>query len=236
MEEKKSKTVRQYFNTIAVKYDFMNSFLSFGMHYLWKRDAVRMAQLRRGDNVLDVCGGTADLAISAAKAVGEGGHVTLYDFSLKMIGAGISKIKKMPVAGAVNPVCGDAECIALRDSTIDAILIGFGLRNLSDMEAGLREMYRVLKPGGKLICLEFSKPLPGLFSMAYDIYSFRVMPVAGRLLAGSEAAYNYLPESIRKFPLPDKLSSIIQAAGFSEVIYKKLTKGIAVIHTGIKID
>ncbi len=185
--------------------------------------------------MLDLCGGTADLAILAAGAVGTSGRVTLYDFSPEMIYAGMFKISKTPFVQTVNFVCGDAEEIAASDDSFDTALIGFGLRNLSNMEKGLREVHRVIKPGGKLVCLEFSQPVFPLLRRLYDIYSFYVIPFAGKVFSGSSDAYNYLPLSIRKFPLPEKLSSIMQDAGFSNIIYKRLTNGIAVIHAATKL-
>jgi demethylmenaquinone methyltransferase/2-methoxy-6-polyprenyl-1,4-benzoquinol methylase len=230
----KSKTVLRYFNTIARRYDVMNTLLSFGLHHLWKRAAVRMAGLQHGDAVLDLCGGTADLAILAARSVGAKGKAVVYDFSIDMMQAGLSKIEKTSRASALRHVCGDAGSIAAHDSTFDAVLIGFGLRNLPDREQGLQEMHRVLKPGGRLICLEFSRPTFIFLRWFYDMYSFYAIPLAGKIIGGSMDAYTYLPQSIRSFPLPDDLSAIINKAGFSDVTYRRLTNGIAVIHAGIK--
>ena len=234
MDEEKPKAVLGYFNIIARKYDFMNSCLSFGLHHLWKRTAVRISGLKQGDRVLDLCGGTADLAILAARAAGSAGRVLVYDFSLGMMQAGKPKIEKTSLSSVIKCVCGDAGRIAARDNIFDAVLIGFGLRNLAEMGQSLDEMYRVLRPGGKLVCLEFSRPAFPLFRWLYDIYSFYVIPLAGKLITGSREAYTYLPRSIRSFPLPEDLSSIIGEAGFSDVAFKRLTNGVAVIHIGTK--
>lgn len=234
MDEEKSKSVLRYFNTIARKYDFMNSCLSFGLHHMWKRAAIRTVGLKQGDRVLDVCAGTADLAILAAQAAGASGRVVVYDFSLEMMQAGRFKIEKTSLSPVINYVCGDAERIAARDNIFNAVLIGFGLRNLSDMEKGLKEMHRVLRPEGKIMCLEFSRPAFPFFRWLYDIYSFYAIPLAGKLIGGSREAYTYLPQSIRSFPLPEEISSIIRKTGFSDVTCKRLTNGVAVIHIGTK--
>ncbi len=232
MQQNKSATVRRYFNTIAGRYDFMNTLLSFGLHFLWKKETLKKAGLKGAEKVLDLCGGTGDLAMLAAPMVGKSGHIVLYDFSPEMIREGRHKINK--AAARIYPICGDAENIAIRDNTFDRVFIGFGLRNLSDMEKGLREIFRVLKPSGKLLCLEFSQPVSPVMRILYNLYSFTIIPMAGKIIAGSTEAYKYLPQSIRAFPLPEKLSEIMGHTGFSEVSYKRLTNGIAVIHVATK--
>lgn len=230
----KAKLVQRHFNCIARKYDFMNTLLSFGLHYRWKRIAVKMLGLKQGSRVIDVCGGTADLAILAARHVGPEGEVIVYDFNRAMMRAGKSKAHKAQLDGRINYVQGDAEQIAFQDQHFDAAMVGFGIRNLTHMEKGFAEMYRVLKPGGTVMCLEFSRPTNPLFRFLYDAYSFYLMPFIGWLFTGSHTAYTYLPESIRLFPLPDELSEILLQTGFSPVSYHKLTNGIAVVHLGIK--
>jgi len=234
MNKKKSKIVRSYFNSIALRYDLMNTLLSFGIHHLWKRNTIKTCKLKNGDIVLDLCGGTADLSISAGKIIGQNGKVVLYDFSLEMIETGISKVKKNNLSGRITPVCGNAEIISFPDNTFDAAFIGFGLRNLSDIEKGLKDIHRVLKPGSSLICLEFSQPVTPWFRKFYDFYSSNILPFLGKIITGSEEAYSYLHDSIRDFPLPDRLSEIMQQSGFKKVTYKRLTNGIAVIHTATK--
>jgi len=230
----KREWVLRHFNSIARQYDWMNTVLSFGLQHLWKRAAIRALELKPGDRVLDVCGGTADLSILAAGEIGPGGSAVLYDINRAMIEAGKPKVARIPLASRIWYVQGDAEQIAFRDGQFEAAFVGFGIRNLTRMEKGLEEMYRVLKPGGKLMCLEFSIPTSGWFRWLYHFYSFRIMPLAGQILAGSREAYTYLPESIRKFPLPDELASILERIGFSSVTYRPLTNGIAVIHLGMK--
>ncbi len=232
--QKKVKYVLQHFNSIAGKYDFMNTILSFGFHHLWKRWAVNILRLKPGDRVIDVCGGTADLSILAARATGPGGQVILYDINRAMIEGGKPKVAQASLAGRIRFVQGDAELISFPQGQFECAMVGFGIRNLTHMERGLAEMYRVLKPGGKLMCLEFSMPASFWFRALYDLYSFHIMPLVGKLLAGTREAYLYLPESIRKFPPPDELTALLQNIGFSRVSYQRLTNGIAVIYTGVK--
>ena len=232
--QKKVGYVLQHFNSIAGKYDFMNTLLSCGLHYLWKKWAVKSLRVQPGERVIDVCGGTADLSILAAKAAGPEGHVILYDINRTMMEAGKPKVAKASLAARIRYVQGDAELISFPQNQFDCAMVGFGIRNLTHMERGLVEMHRVLKPGGKLMCLECSLPTSFWFLALYDFYSFRFMPFVGKLLAGSREAYVYLPESIRKFPSPDELTSLLGHIGFSRVTYQRLTNGIAVIYTGIK--
>ena len=233
-ESDKVDWVRRHFNTVAEKYDFMNTLLSFGTHYLWKRVAVEMMALGAGDRVLDVCGGTADLALFAASHIGQAGLVTLCDINWKMMAIGRPKVESSPYAGRITYLQGDAEHLPVADSTFDAAMVGFGIRNLTHMEKGFEEIYRVLKPGGKLMCLEFSEPVTPWFRSLYDFYSFYLMPVIGKVLAGSRHAYTYLPESIRLFPGPEELKILLESIGFSRVTYRRFTNGIAVAHLGIK--
>jgi len=230
----KGKRVLRHFNSIASQYDSMNTILSFGLHHLWKRAAVQAIGLKPGDRVIDVCGGTADLSILTVRDVGPDGQVILYDINRAMMEAGKRKVAAASIAGRVWFIQGDAEQISLKDEQFEAAIVGFGIRNLTRMEKGLEEMYRVLKPGGKLMCLEFSVPTFSLFRWLYDFYSFRIMPLAGQILAGTRQAYTYLPESIRRFPLPEELAAILKRIGFSQVTYRNLTNGIAVIHIGVK--
>jgi len=230
----KVKLVQNHFDSIAAHYDRMNTLLSFGMHHLWKRSAVRMLGLKPGEQVIDVCGGTADLAVIAARAVGPSGAVTVYDINQTMMELGKQKARKASLADRIRFVQGDAECISLPSDHFDAAMVGFGIRNVTHMEKGLAEMYRVLKPQGKFLCLEFSQPVSAIFCKLYDFYSFYLMPGIGRLLTGSRQAYRYLPESIRLFPSPRALSALLEQTGFSRVSYRLLSNGIAAIHTGSK--
>jgi demethylmenaquinone methyltransferase/2-methoxy-6-polyprenyl-1,4-benzoquinol methylase len=233
-EEVKEDRVRQHFNSVASYYDFMNTILSFGIHYLWKQKAVRLLNVASGEWLLDLCGGTGDLALKAARAVGKSGGVVLYDINWDMMAAGRSRIQQSVWGKRIFYTQGNAEQIALMDSSVDSAMVGFGIRNVTHMEKGFAEMYRVLKPGGKMLCLEFSKPNNPVFRCLYDFYSFYIMPILGQVIAGSRKAYTHLPESIRMFPLPDELSALLMQIGFSEVRYWRLTNGIAVIHLAIK--
>jgi len=230
----KAGRVLQHFNTVAGNYDFMNSLLSLGIHHLWKRTAVRMMELTPGNRVLDVCGGTGDLAIRAAKIIGPDGRVIVYDINHAMILAGLHKVASKDIEKCICHVQGDAESIAFPDADFDAAMVGFGIRNVTHMKKGFEEMYRVLKPGGKMMCLEFSKPTFTPFRWLYDFYSFYIMPFLGELIAGSRQAYTHLPETIRMWPLPDELTEILKGVGFSTVSHRKLTNGIAVIHLAVK--
>ena len=233
-KEDKTGRVLQHFNSVARHYDFMNTILSFGIHHLWKRLAVRMMELNSGDQIIDVCGGTGDLAIRAVSDIGPTGRIIVYDINRAMIQAGFHKVIQRDITDRIQYVQGNAESICFPDRHFDAAMVGFGIRNVTNMVMGFEEMYRVLKSGGKLMCLEFSKPTFPPFRRLYDFYSFYIMPFLGELLAGSRQAYTHLPESIRTFPLPDELSAILRKIGFSRVNHRKLTNGIAVIHLAIK--
>jgi demethylmenaquinone methyltransferase / 2-methoxy-6-polyprenyl-1,4-benzoquinol methylase len=233
-EAEKRKLVDEHFDSIATKYDWMNTLLSFGLHYRWKRIAVRMAGIKTGGVVLDVCGGTADLALLAANVVGSAGGVLVYDINRAMMQKGKAKAADSGLTGRIVFVRGDAERISFPDNSFDAVMVGFGIRNFVHLQRGLEEMYRVLKKGGSFTILEFSMPGPAWFRALYNFYSFAIMPLVGKVLAGSRQAYTYLPESIRLFPLPDQLSAMLYEIGFSAVSYKRLTNGIAVVHRAEK--
>ncbi|MCP4622280.1 MAG: bifunctional demethylmenaquinone methyltransferase/2-methoxy-6-polyprenyl-1,4-benzoquinol methylase UbiE [bacterium] len=232
--EQKADRVLNHFNSIARHYDFMNTLLSFGIHHIWKRLAVGMMELSPGNRVLDVCGGTGDLAILAAKTIGSDGRVVIYDINRAMMLAGLHKVANKHIKQQIRYVQGDAETISFPDSEFDAAMVGFGIRNVTNMKDGFREMHRVLKPGGKMMCLEFSKPTFAPFRWLYDFYSFYIMPFLGEWIAGSRTAYTHLSETIRMWPLPDELTEILKGIGFSDVSHRKLTNGIAVIHLAVK--
>lgn len=232
--EEKVRWVRNHFDTVAQKYDLMNTLLSFGIHYLWKRTAVNLLRLQPGDSLLDVCGGTGDLSVLALKRMKKSGKVVLFDINRKMMERGRRKSTHAGLREKIDYVQGDAECLSFRSGQFDAAMVGFGIRNLTHMEEGFKEMYRVLKPGGRFLCLEFSSPTSPLFRRLYDFYSFHIMPLLGLLLAGSRQAYTYLPESIRLFPAPQDLARLLEEIGFSQVHYRPLTNGIAVVHWGLK--
>ena len=230
----KTNRVLRHFNSVASHYDFMNTLLSFGIHYAWKRTAVRMLNPAPGDRILDVCGGTGDLAILAARAIGPAGRVIIYDINRAMIQAGMHKVIDTEIEDRLGYIQGNAECISFPDRHFDSAMVGFGIRNVTRMQNGFEEMHRVLKPGGKMMCLEFSKPTWPVFRWLYDFYSFYIMPFLGQLIVGNRKAYTHLPESIRMFPLPDELSELLGNIGFSKVTYRSLTNGIAVIHLAVK--
>jgi len=233
-ESEKYKAVMRHFNRVAPKYDFMNSLLSMGIQHVWKRAAIRMLNLQPGGKVLDVCGGTGDLAILAARRTGPGGRVVIYDINRAMIEAGRPKIDPYPDLAHIAYVQGDAEHITFPDNFFDAAMVGFGIRNVTHLKRGFGEMHRVLKPGGRFLCLEFSRPTNAVFRGLYDFYSFNVMPFLGELIVGSAESYACLPETIRMFPLPEELAGMLEGLGFEQVWYKSMTNGIAVAHVGVK--
>jgi len=230
----KKTEVARHFDAVAARYDLMNTILSCGLHHLWKRRTIRLLGLKPGERVLDVCGGTGDLALLAAREVGDRGIVLLYDINRAMLLAGRPKLAQTGPSGRICFVEGDAERLAVADGSMDAAMVGFGVRNLTNMAAGLREMYRVLRPGGRLAILEFSRPTNPLWRRLYDLYSFTVMPLLGQVIAGSREAYTYLTTSIRQFPLPEELAATLRTIGFTQVTYQRLTNGIAVIHLAMK--
>jgi demethylmenaquinone methyltransferase/2-methoxy-6-polyprenyl-1,4-benzoquinol methylase len=230
----KDRLVRDHFTSIARRYDFMNTLLSFGLHYWWKRVTVKRMPLGKGAMILDVCGGTADLALLALKRSPGAGGIVVYDINYAMLQAGKEKVERRRFGDRIERVQGDAEIMSFADNTFDGVMVGFGIRNFTHMEKGLAEMHRVLKPGGTFVCLEFSRPTSRLFGALYDFYSFVVMPLAGSIFAGTRKAYTYLPESIRLFPSADRLASILAGLGFHDVTYERLNNGIAVIHRAVK--
>jgi demethylmenaquinone methyltransferase/2-methoxy-6-polyprenyl-1,4-benzoquinol methylase len=230
----KARLVQQHFSAIAARYDLANDILSFGLQRRWKRVALRMLALKPGDVVLDVCGGTADLALLAVRPAGPSGRAIVYDFNREMLAIGRGKVREAGLSHRIAWIQGDAEKISLKSETVDAVIVGFGIRNLTHLEKGFQEMHRVLKPGGRMVCLEFSRPPARWFSCLYDLYSFAIIPLVGRVLAGSWEAYTYLTGSIRAFPSPSALSEILEEIGFTQVTCRPLTQGIAVIHRGVK--
>lgn len=226
----KRRLVSGQFDPIARRYDLADALLSFGLHFYWKRWGIDQLALKEGGRVLDVCGGTGDLAVLAAARVAPLGRAYIYDFNRPMMEAGRAKVKSYRFAGKILFVEGDAEELSFPDAVFDAITVGFGIRNLAHLDAGLSEMRRVLKPGGRLMILEFSLPVHGWLRRLYDFYSFKVMPLGARIICGTEGPFRYLAESIRVFDPPERVTERLRDAGFSDVRFRRLTDGIAVVY------
>jgi len=230
----KAGLVRAVFESVADRYDLMNDLMSGGLHRLWKRFTIDQAAIRRGQTVLDLAGGTGDLAGKFASQVGSSGHVVLADINASMLQQGRSRLIDAGIAGNLSIAQVDAEHLPFASSSFDCITIAFGLRNVTGKETALASMLRVLKPGGKLLILEFSKPFDAI-KPAYDLYSFRILPMLGKLVANDEASYQYLAESIRMHPDQDALTDMMRDAGFERCRYHNLAGGIVALHVGHKI-
>jgi demethylmenaquinone methyltransferase/2-methoxy-6-polyprenyl-1,4-benzoquinol methylase len=231
----KAERVRSVFASVAGKYDVMNDLMSFGVHRLWKRFTLALTGLKPGQSALDVAGGTGDLAAGLLRQVGKSGRVVLSDVNPAMLEIGRDRLLDAGFAGNVECLVADAERLPFEENSFDCVTIGFGLRNVTDKAAALSSMYRVLKPGGQLLVLEFSTPTaPGL-KPAYDAYSFKVLPLLGRIVARDEASYRYLAESIRMHPDQETLLEMLRTAGFGQARYHNLTGGIVAVHRGYKI-
>lgn len=232
--EEKVKRVADVFHSVAGKYDLMNDLMSGGVHRLWKRITIDQSGVRRGHKVLDIAGGTGDLTRKFARMVGPEGKVVLADINDSMLKVGRDKLLNSGVAGNVEYVQANAECLPFEDNTFDVITIAFGLRNVTDQNAAISSMLRVLKPGGKLMILEFSKTDNPALTKLYDFYSFNILPQMGKVIAGDSESYRYLAESIRKHPDQDTLKGMMEQAGFVNCRYQNMTGGIVALHTGIK--
>jgi demethylmenaquinone methyltransferase/2-methoxy-6-polyprenyl-1,4-benzoquinol methylase len=231
--DEKPELVREIFSSVASRYDLMNDLMSAGVHRLWKDSFVDWLNPRPGMAVLDVAGGTGDIAFRIAARTKGGASVTICDLSLPMLQQGVRRPEASGVA--ITWVCGDAERLPVEDASQDAYTIAFGIRNTTHLDRVLSEAYRVLKPGGRFLCLEFSRvAAPGLDRL-YDVYSFAVLPRLGEVVAGDGAAYRYLAESIRRFPSQATFAKLIAKCGFSQVKYRNLSGGIAAMHSGWKI-
>ncbi|HHD12134.1 MAG TPA: bifunctional demethylmenaquinone methyltransferase/2-methoxy-6-polyprenyl-1,4-benzoquinol methylase UbiE [Deltaproteobacteria bacterium] len=234
-EEEKQKRVNQVFHSVAEKYDLMNDLMSFGIHRFWKQEVAKRTGLRQGQSAIDVAGGTADIAILLSRLVGEEGRVVVYDINHDMLELGRRKCIDEGIIKQVEFVQGDAEEISFPDNTFHCATIGFGIRNVTHIDRALGEMRRVVKPGGRVVCLEFSHPVNPLFRTLYDMYSFTVIPFLGEVVTGNRGAYTYLAESIRKFPAQEEFKKMMEEAGLKRVKYYNLFNGIAAIHVGVKI-
>jgi demethylmenaquinone methyltransferase / 2-methoxy-6-polyprenyl-1,4-benzoquinol methylase len=230
----KARRVRGVFDSVATRYDLMNDLMSFGIHRVWKRYTVEKANLRHGMHVLDLAGGTGDLAALMAPRVQPGGRVVLSDINEAMLRRGRERLLDRGIAGDSIEYClADAEVLPFEAGSFDVVTIAFGLRNVTRKESALAEIFRVLRPGGQLLILEFSKPIAAL-SPAYDLYSFRVLPLIGKLVAGDDASYRYLAESIRMHPDQQTLRDMMSAEGFEGCRHHDLTGGIVALHRGWK--
>ncbi|MFO7276854.1 MAG: bifunctional demethylmenaquinone methyltransferase/2-methoxy-6-polyprenyl-1,4-benzoquinol methylase UbiE [Pseudomonadota bacterium] len=231
--EEKARRVRGVFDSVADRYDLMNDLMSAGIHRVWKRFTLGLTGLRPGQRALDVAGGTGDLAAGMARQVGRHGLVVLTDINASMLARGRDRLIDEGLVGNVQVVQANAECLPFADATFDCVTIGFGLRNVTDKQAALASMRRVLKPGGQLLVLEFSHPIPALRPL-YDAYSFNVLPLLGRVVAGDEASYRYLAESIRRHPDQETLLAMMREAGLEDCRYHNLTGGIVAVHRGYR--
>lgn len=233
--EEKAERVRNVFDSVASRYDIMNDLMSLGIHRLWKHIAVDLAGVRAGMKVLDLASGTGDLASRFAGLVGPGGEVVMSDINLAMLEEGRKRMVDEGHAGNIDYMQIDAESIPFPDNSFNVVTIGFGLRNVTDKEKALREMFRVLKPGGRALVLEFSKPTSKPLEKLYDFYSFRALPLMGRLVANDADSYRYLAESIRMHPDQETLREMMEDAGFERCDYHNLTGGIVAVHRGFKL-
>jgi demethylmenaquinone methyltransferase/2-methoxy-6-polyprenyl-1,4-benzoquinol methylase len=232
--DKKVEAVAQVFHSVAAKYDIMNDLMSGGVHRLWKRHTISQSGVRAGNKVLDIAGGTGDLTMQFSRIVGSTGEVVLADINDSMLKVGRNKLENRGIVGNVKYVQANAEALPFPDNTFDCITIAFGLRNVTDKSAALASMYRVLKPGGRLLVLEFSKPESELLSQVYDQYSFRLLPFMGKMIANDAESYRYLAESIRMHPDQETLKGMMEEVGFERTSYQNLTGGIVALHKGYK--
>ena len=232
--EDKQEKVGEVFHSVASKYDVMNDLMSGGVHRLWKRFTIELSGVRRGHKVLDIAGGTGDLSFKFARLVGDEGQVVLADINDSMLKVGRDRLLDRGVAGNLHVAQADAQFLPFADNTFDCITIAFGLRNVTDKDKALRSMLRVLKPGGRLLVLEFSKPQSSLLEKVYDTYSFKVLPFMGKLVTNDADSYRYLAESIRMHPDQETLKSMMGEAGFVNTTFHNMTGGVVALHKGIK--
>ncbi|MAZ89045.1 MAG: bifunctional demethylmenaquinone methyltransferase/2-methoxy-6-polyprenyl-1,4-benzoquinol methylase UbiE [Cellvibrionaceae bacterium] len=232
--DEKAERVADVFHSVAGRYDLMNDILSGGVHRLWKRFTIELSGVRAGHKVLDIAGGTGDLSYKFSRIVGPDGLVVLADINESMLRVGRDRLIDRGVSGNLVVSQADAQYLPYPDNTFDCITIAFGLRNVTDKDMALRSMLRVLKPGGRLLVLEFSKPKSQLLSKVYDTYSFRLLPIIGKVVTNDADSYNYLAESIRMHPDQATLKEMMENAGFANCDYHNLTGGIVALHKGVK--
>ncbi len=233
-KQQKASLVAGVFDSVAAKYDLMNDVMSFGIHRLWKRYTLDCANVRVGNKVLDIAGGTGDLAARFSQIVGPKGEVVLADINHSMLSVGRDKLRDRGLVNNLSYVQADAEALPFANNHFDVVTMAFGLRNVTEKQNALNEIYRVLKPGGRLLVLEFSKPTSANLSKLYDLYSFHVLPSMGQLIANDADSYRYLAESIRMHPDQTTLMSMFEQAGFEQCDYQNMTGGIVALHRGYK--
>ncbi len=234
-KQEKVALVRNVFDSVASQYDVMNDLMSLGIHRIWKRVAVQLSNTRSGEKVLDLAGGTGDLTTLFEKRVGSQGQVVLADINSEMLRTGRDRLINRGLTGNIRYAQVNAECLPFADNSFDCVCIGFGLRNVTDKDAALRSMYRVLKPGGRVIVLEFSHPIDPITEKVYDFYSFNLLPKIGAIVAKDEDSYRYLAESIRMHPKQDELKLMMEQAGLERCEYFNMTQGIVAVHRGYKL-
>ncbi|SFV68203.1 Ubiquinone/menaquinone biosynthesis methyltransferase UbiE [hydrothermal vent metagenome] len=232
--EEKQSLVRGVFDSVASKYDLMNDVLSFGLHRIWKKQTINLSGVKAGDSILDIAGGTGDLALKFKEKVGKNGKVILADINASMLNEGRKKLLDVAGETQIKFVQTNAECLSFPDNSFDIVSIAFGLRNVTDKDRAIAEMYRVLKPGGRLLVLEFSKTQNQLLEKGYDFYSFNIMPKLGQIFANDSESYQYLAESIRKHPNQETLKQMMFDVGFSFCTYHNFLQGVVALHKGIK--
>jgi demethylmenaquinone methyltransferase/2-methoxy-6-polyprenyl-1,4-benzoquinol methylase len=232
--EDKANKVADVFHSVAHKYDVMNDLMSFGVHRIWKRLTIESSGVRSGHRVLDIAGGTGDLTMQFSKRVGDTGEVILADINASMLNVGRDRLLDRGYGGNIKFVQANAECLPFPTNHFNCVSIAFGLRNVTDKDKAIRSMLRVLKPGGRLLILEFSKPSNALLSDFYDKYSFTALPAMGKLITKDSESYKYLAESIRMHPDQETLKGMMEAAGFANCRFQNMTGGIVALHTGIK--
>lgn len=233
--EDKVSLVRGVFDSVADKYDVMNDLMSLGIHRLWKRVAVQLSNVREGDQVLDLAGGTGDLTTLFKKRVGKTGGIVLADINAAMLINGRNRLIDRGLVGNVQYAQVNAECLPFTDNSFDCVCIAFGLRNVTDKDAALHSMHRILKPGGRVIILEFSHPTNKITEKVYDFYSFSLLPKIGDIVAKDADSYRYLAESIRMHPKQEELKQMMETAGLERCEYFNMTQGIVAVHRGYKI-
>ena len=230
----KEKLVANVFHSVANNYDIMNDLMSMGIHRIWKRFTIELSAVRKGHKVLDIAGGTGDLAKQFSRLVGDTGQVVLADINESMLKTGRNRLLDEGITGNIEFIQANAECLPFAQNTFDCVTISFGLRNVTNKEAAIRSMLHVLKPGGRLLVLEFSKTQNPLLTKIYDTYSFKLLPAIGKIVAKDADSYRYLAESIRMHPDQETLEKMMQDAGFVNTGYHNMTGGIVALHKGIK--